>query len=155
MDSVLRMAKSFSVKLVKESPVRYSEVIGEKITSAERIRRIAVEGLELHLQPTESFFVITLDTKNKITGIFEVSRGTLNTSIVHPRDVFQRALLQNANAVILMHNHPSGDVTPSSEDISLTNRLANAGEILGIQVLDHIIVSSEGDSLSFMEDGLM
>ena len=96
-----------------------------------------------------------LDTKNKVTGLFKVSQGSLNSSIVHPREVFKRALMQNSNSIILAHNHPSGDVTPSGEDISITRRLQEAGDILGIKVLDHLIIGAGGRYKSFKEDGII
>jgi DNA repair protein RadC len=83
-----------------------------------------------------------------------VSVGSLNQSIVHPREVFKTACLSNAAALILIHQHPSGDSTPSSEDISITRRLKEAGEIMGIKVLDHIIVG-DGEYCSFTERGLL
>lgn len=147
----LKSIKAYSLKLIKEKSVKYEVGIGVKIDHPERIHKIAIEGLELHLQTVESFYIFTLDTKNKINGMFEVSRGTLNASIVHPRDVFQRAILQNANSIILMHNHPSGDPTPSTEDINITNRLQESGQLLGIKVLDHIIVGDENSYISFKE----
>ena len=131
--------KAFALKLVKEESINY-EVVGKKVTEPKSIYRIAIDGLNINEEPAEIFGMFTLNTKNQITGYMEVSRGTLNASIVHPRDVYSRALLQNANSIILMHNHPSGDPTPSKEDISITNRLAEVGEILGIKVLDHIII---------------
>ena len=101
----------------------------------------------------EFFFSIHLDGKNRICCVDEVSIGSLNQSIVHPREVFKTALLSSAAAIILLHNHPTGDPTPSSEDIEITRRLREAGEIIGVKVLDHIII---GDSfLSFVTQGLM
>lgn len=88
----------------------------------------------------ENFVVLLLDTKNKVIGINTVSIGTLNSSLVHPREVFKPAILASAAALILAHNHPSGDPKPSREDIEVTKRLIEAGGLLGIQVLDHIIV---------------
>ena len=87
--------------------------------------------------------MFTLDTKNKIIGAFGVSRGALNSSLVHPREVFKRALLSNAASIMLAHNHPSGDPTPSSEDKATTKRLVEAGDIIGIRVLDHIIIGED------------
>ena len=87
--------------------------------------------------------MLALDTKNKVIGIFEISRGSLNASIIHPRDIFQRAILVNAASVILVHNHPSGDPTPSPEDIALTKKLVEAGRVMDITVLDHVIVGEE------------
>ena len=89
----------------------------------------------------ESFMVLLLNTKNRlIMTPVEATRGLLDTSPVHPREVFREAVRNSAASVILAHNHPSGDPTPSKEDIDITRRLAEAGKILGIRVLDHLIV---------------
>jgi len=95
----------------------------------------------------EHFVVLLLNTKNKVVGINTVSIGNLNSSIVHPREVFKPAILASVAAVILGHNHPSGDSTPSKEDITITERLIEAGKILGIEVLDHIIIGDYFKSL--------
>ena len=88
----------------------------------------------------EHFKLIILNTRNKITAISDVSTGTLNASLVHPREVFKDAIRKSASSVILVHNHPSGDPEPSEEDLKITRRLVEAGRILGIEVLDHIII---------------
>jgi len=88
----------------------------------------------------EHFWVICLDTRNRLINCKPVSIGSLDTSIVHPREVFKEAVSSSAASVIFVHNHPSGDPEPSREDIELTKRLVKAGEIVGIDVLDHIIV---------------
>lgn len=98
----------------------------------------------------EVFLTLHLDGKNRIIAVDMVSIGSLNQSIVHPREVFKSACLSNAAAVILIHQHPTGDPTPSREDIAITNRLKEAGELMGIKVLDHIIVG-EGSYHSFVE----
>ncbi len=90
---------------------------------------------------------MTLNTKNNITGINVVSIGSLNSSLVHPREVFKAAILGNAAAIILAHNHPSGDPSPSPEDLEITRRLVEAGKILGIEVLDHVIIGDRWESL--------
>lgn len=88
----------------------------------------------------EHFRVVILNTKNQVLAVETISVGSLNSSLVHPREVFKPAVLRSAAAVILLHNHPSGDATPSGEDIEITRRLAEAGKIIGIDVLDHIII---------------
>ncbi len=88
----------------------------------------------------EHFVVIMLDTKNQVIGINTVAIGVLASCPIHPREVFKPAILANAAGIILLHNHPSGDVTPSQDDLMLTRRLKEAGEILGIQVVDHVIL---------------
>lgn len=91
----------------------------------------------------EHFKITMLDTKNNILGVEEVSVGNLNSSIVHPREVFKQAIKRSSSSIILVHNHPSGDPTPSKEDISITKRLVECGDILGIRVLDHIIIGDK------------
>lgn len=108
----------------------------------------------LRLETKEHFITLHLGVKNNLLCKETVSTGSLNQSIVHPREVFKTALLSNAAALILIHNHPSGDPKPSPEDISITRRLKDAGEILGVNVLDHIIVG-DGSYLSFVEGGLL
>jgi DNA repair protein RadC len=103
-------------------------------------------------EPAEVFGILCLTTKHCVIAYHEISRGTLDSTLVHPREVFKGALLANAAAIIGSHNHPSGDPTPSADDIELTRRLAAAGELLGIPVLDHIIIG-EGRYFSFKEAG--
>lgn len=88
----------------------------------------------------EHFYVLSLDTRNHLLESEEVSKGSLDSSIVHPREVFKEAIANSAASVIFVHNHPSGDPTPSNDDIQLTKRLKEAGELVGIEVLDHIVV---------------
>lgn len=92
----------------------------------------------------EQFMVILLNARHEVIGIETVSVGSLNASIVHPREVFRPAVLNAAASIILAHNHPSGDPEPSEEDLSITKRLVEVGEIHGIAVLDHLIVADRG-----------
>ena len=109
---------------------------------------------DLYNETKEHFVTLHLDGKNKILCKDPVSIGSLNQSIVHPREVFKTALLSNAAAIILVHNHPSGDPSASKQDIAITNRLKEAGEIMGVNVLDHIIIG-DGTYFSFVEEGLL
>ena len=102
----------------------------------------------------EHFLALHLDCKNHIFCIGHVSAGSLNASIVHPRELYKSALLSSAAVVILMHNHPSNDPTPSREDLELTGRLREAGELLGVRVLDHVIIGS-GCYVSLADRGLI
>ncbi len=102
----------------------------------------------------EHFWRLDLDARNRIIGYEVVSIGTLTASLVHPREVFVGALLQKAGGVIIAHNHPSGEITPSPEDKETTRRLVKAGELLGVPVLDHLIIG-DGKYFSFKESGLM
>lgn len=102
----------------------------------------------------EHFITLHLDGKNRVVCMDVVSIGSLNQSIVHPREVFKTACLSNAAAILCIHQHPTGDPIPSKEDIAITNRLKEAGEIMGIKLLDHIIIG-DGEYCSFVERGLM
>lgn len=105
---------------------------------------------ELRYKKKEIFRVIFLNTKNLIISHKDISEGSLNASIVHPREVFVEAIRKNSNKIIVMHNHPSGDPTPSREDHVITKRLVEAGKIIGIEVLDHVIIG-DGIYYSFRE----
>lgn len=95
---------------------------------------------EISDEDREIFLVLCLNTKNEVVAIHRASVGSINSAIVHPREVFKAAILNNAASIIVSHNHPSQNPSPSPEDLEVTNRLVSAGEILGIEVLDHIIV---------------
>ena len=108
----------------------------------------------LRCEAKEHFFTLHLDGKNRIICLDLVSIGSLNQSIVHPREVFKTALLTASAGLICVHNHPTGDPNPSSEDIAITRRLKEAGDIIGIALLDHIIIGSP-DIFSFAERSLL
>jgi len=103
----------------------------------------------------EAFWVIMLDGKNRATGINLVSLGSLTAALVHPREVFKPLIVGNAAATILVHNHPSGDPAPSAEDLTLTRRLCEVGELVGIRVLDHLVLGERGSFRSLSDDGLL
>lgn len=101
------------------------------------------DDLRMHLQTEEVLVLICLNMKNRILGTFEVSRGSLSASIVHPREVFKRAILLNSATIILAHNHPSGDIMPSHEDSVIQKRIEDAGALLGVKLLDFMIVTAD------------
>ena len=103
-------------------------------------------------QPSEVFGILCLTTKRRVIGYHEVSRGLLDATLVHPREVFRAAILANASAIIVAHNHPSGDPTPSGDDIQLTRRLVEVGELVGIPVLDHVVIG-DGRFVSLRASG--
>jgi DNA repair protein RadC len=105
-----------------------------------------VADLVSYLKPKkkEHFVTLLLDTRRRLLKVETTSIGTLTSSLVHPREVFQPAVTASAAAIIVVHNHPSGDPEPSAEDIALTRRLRQGGELLGIELLDHIIIGSKG-----------
>lgn len=120
-----------------------------KISSSSDAGNIYME--ELRYKKKEVFRIVCLNTKNMIISHKDISEGSLNSSIVHPREVFIEAIKKNSNKIIVIHNHPSGDPGPSPEDILITNRLVEAGNIIGIEVLDHIIIG-DGRYYSFKEN---
>ncbi|MGH7458858.1 MAG: RadC family protein [Longimicrobiaceae bacterium] len=121
-----------------------------------RSARQVYERMRLPLRdlPQEEFHVLLLNTRNEVLRDLQVSRGTLDASLVHPREVFRAAVAEAAAAVILVHNHPSGDPSPSAEDREITSKLRRAGEHLGVEVLDHVIVGADRFT-SFVEAGLL
>ena len=96
-----------------------------------------------------------MDGKNRASGINLVSLGSLTAALVHPREILKAAIAGSAAAVVLVHNHPSGDPTPSAEDLALTRRLCQAGDLVGIKVLDHIVLGDGGSFRSLADEGLL
>lgn len=140
----------YELRVVRERRPHYGSAANLK-TSAEVYRAF---GERFQRRDREEFLVIPLDGKNRAMGFHVVSVGTLTASLVHPREVYKLAILANAAAIILVHNHPSGDPTPSAEDIAITQRLKDAGEILGIRILDHVVIG-DGRYVSFCDDGIL
>ena len=112
------------------------------MNSPDKLVSLARGYLRLHEQTEEYLYMICLNTKLKMTSIFELSHGNVNSSIVGIREMFQKALLANAVNIVLIHNHPSGDCTPSREDVEITKRAVEAGKLIGVSVLDHIIIGN-------------
>ena len=123
-----------------------------KITSPKDVAEYLME--EMRYLKKEYLKLIMLNTKNVIISIKDISIGNLNTSIVHPREVFYEAIKKCSASVVICHNHPSGDPTPSKEDINITIRLKECGKLLGIEVLDHIIIGN-GTYMSLKEKGML
>jgi len=140
------------VVLVKEKGAMYD--VQKKIESPYDAYKAITEITKVQEEAQEVFGILILNSKNKIVAVHEISRGTLNASMVHPREVFKPAVLHNAAAIICFHNHPSGDPEPSREDIEITNRIKNSGELLGILVHDHIIIGDDR-YVSLKERGVM
>jgi DNA repair protein RadC len=135
---------------VKEDITNYLKA-GTRYTAPMQV----YETFSFLMQETKEMFItLHLDGKNRIICMDLVSLGSLNQSLVHPREIFKTACLSNAAAILCIHQHPTGDPTPSSEDIAITRRLKEAGEIMGIKLLDHIIIG-DGEYLSFVERGLL
>lgn len=142
---------SVKIELVKEKWVSYDAP--NKISSA----REALPLFRSHIGESdrEHFVIILLNIKNRPVGIHTVSIGSASASIVHPREVFKSAILANATSILACHNHPSGEVEPSREDLDITRRLTDAGNLLGIKLLDHIIIGDDDRYLSLADRGLI
>lgn len=124
--------------------------LSEPIRGGEEVYHYLAPRLS-HLR-CECFFVLYLDTKGRLLHEQEISHGTLSSALVHPREVFAPALLRRAAAVVVAHNHPSGDPEPSADDRTTTRRLQRAGRLLGIELLDHVVIGA-GRFVSFLEQG--
>ncbi len=112
-------------------------------------------AVQLRGRDREHFWSLSLNIKNRLLKMSEVSVGSLNASIVHPRELFKDAVKASAASVVVVHNHPSGDATPSGADIQLTRRLVKAGDVLGIDVLDHVVIGDGGEFSSLRDLGYM
>lgn len=147
------------IGISKAAQIKASLELGIRISSAKPIRYKVTNPWDIYKYYMDSlrylnkeiFKIILLNTKNEIICDIDISVGTLNMSVVHPREVFREAIKRSSNKIILMHNHPSGNTEPSNEDKNVTSRLVKCGELIGIEVIDHIII---GDGLyySFKEN---
>ena len=149
MLNVTKRINIVSIKLVKESSFLYQTLTISSPKDAYEMIKDQLQDLD-----REQFIIACLNTKNEPTNISVVSVGTLNKAIVHPREVFKTAILSNAASIMAFHNHPSGETTPSQQDIQLTNRLYEVGELLGIKLLDHLIIG-DGTFTSLKEKGYL
>ena len=144
--------KTFSVSFVSEPgqtpkghPIRCAEDL-------EKVARVIFGELDAD---KEHFVVLVCNNKNRINGFKVIATGSLTSTIVHPREVYTAALNLTAAAIAFVHNHPSGDPAPSQEDIEITRRLKQVGDIMGIRVLDHLVLGHEGQFFSFSDRGML
>lgn len=139
----------YKVELVKENAVNYG---GQdfKVSDAYQLYKAMCDIYHIDRQTEEVLYVVCVDIKLKIIGVHEVSRGTIDASLVNQREVFKRVLLNNAAKIFIVHNHPSGVSTPSNADFVVTEKIERAGKLLDITLLDHIIVG-DGEYYSFKE----
>ena len=149
MSNVAKRINIVSIKMIKEASFLYQTRTISSPKDAYEMIKEQLEGLD-----REQFIIACLNTKNEPTNITVVSVGSINKAIVHPREVFKTAILSNAASIMAFHNHPSGDTTPSDQDIQLTHRLVEAGELLGIKLLDHLIIG-DGSFTSLKEKGYL
>ena len=144
--------KKYDVRLVQEHSGLYD--LEKQITSSKQASEMCKELYDLDKLPYEKMVMFTLDNRHNVVGCFEVSRGTIDEAAVYPREIALRALLTNAKAVILAHNHPGGHANPSKQDISITRRIEEVLGMLDIRLLDHVIVAHEL-TYSMADDGLL
>lgn len=138
------------LEIVRENPVEYLQC-----RSADDVYNAFNDDISKH--PNEIFRSVHLNCKNYIIGVETISMGSVTSSLVHPREVFKGAIINNATSLILLHNHPSGDPAPSQDDRDITQRLKQTGDILGVRILDHMIFGSKEIKpyFSFVEAGLL
>jgi DNA repair protein RadC len=141
----------YSVRLVQDAVRPYD---GGQLNSARVVNRF-LRDVGLHSKSSEEFHVLYLNTRNQVIGMEMISKGTLNASLVHPREVFKGALLANANSLILAHNHPSGNVEPSSADKQVTETLVKAGKLMDVKIIDHLIIGATGGFFSFSDASMI
>lgn len=161
--SIAEMTEIRGIGLAKAVRVKAALELSRRITTYTGKQSPIIsdpESAAQHLMPIlrymkqEHFVILLLDTKNKLIKCCDVHCGTVNSSIVHPREVFREVIRHSAVSCILAHNHPSGDLSPSAEDMRITKRLCETGEIVGINVVDHIIIGNNS-FLSFKREGLL
>lgn len=161
--SIEELGKIKGIGIAKAAQIKAAIEIGKRLASlnqSERpvikypgdVRNLLME--EMRYLDKEYFKIILLNIKNQVIHVEDVSVGSLNSSIVHPREIFKIAIRRSSAALILVHNHPSGDPTPSGEDVEITRRLVESGKLLGIDVLDHVIIG-DGRYTSLKEKGLI
>ena len=127
-------------KLVKESARNY---IGhDSMNSPQKIADLMTDMYELDKQAVEHVYMVALNSKSKVLGVYMVSKGTVNATILAPREIYMAALMMGAVNVVVIHNHPSGDSTPSNDDLISTKRIKDAGSLIGIQLMDHVIIGN-------------
>lgn len=151
------MKESVAIKLMAVFGIskKLAETKSNELVTVRTPKNVAdVLMEEMRYLKQEHFVCLFLNTKNQIEGKKTVSIGTLNSSLVHPREVFKEAVKRSTSAIIVVHNHPSGDPTPSREDIEVTKRLIKSGDIMGIDLLDHIVIG-DGKYVSLKERGLI
>ena len=146
MESVTK----YDVRLVKESSSMY-EYDKKAINNPQVVVKLLNEIFDLENRCEEHLVMLALDTKLKVVGAFDIHAGTAKASPVSTKSIFTRAMLCNANSIIVAHNHPSGSVDPSKDDVDVTRTIEKAGKILDIRLLDHIIIG-DGDCYSFRQN---
>ncbi|MFT4282907.1 MAG: RadC family protein [Candidatus Woesearchaeota archaeon] len=147
-------AKACQIKAIYElsKRIKIKNNKNKQIKCAKDVYNLVKENMQ-NLE-VEYFKILLLNTKNKPIKLSTITKGTLNFTVLHPREIFKEAIKENTASIILLHNHPSGDSSPSNEDIDVTNKLIEASKIISIEILDHIIIG-KNNYFSFKESGLM
>lgn len=140
------------IDILYKNKVKYSEM--PKVKASQDAYEYLLSIWSPHIDRIEEFVILCLNRSNKVLGWSKISQGGLAGTICDPKIIFQVALKANASSIILAHNHPSGNIKPSATDIALTKKLKKAGEFLDLQILDHLIISSEG-YYSFADEGII
>ncbi len=161
--TVEELTKVKGISMAKACAIKAAVELGKRIGGIKSIDKVFIRSPrdvanllmnEMRYLKKEYFRTIQLNVKNQVLAVEDISVGSLNSSIVHPREVFKGPIRRSSAAIILIHNHPSGDPSPSREDIEVTRRLYEAGKLLGIDVLDHIIIG-DGIYTSLKEKGII
>ena len=147
-----RLTNEGRAVLEKEKSVNYPD-LDRFMNSPDKLYRLATDVLSMHEETEEYLYMVCLNNKLRLSSVFELSHGDVKSSVVGIREMFQKALLANAVCVIVMHNHPSGDPTPSREDITITKKMKEAGLIIGVDVLDHLVIGHGGKYCSLKDKG--
>jgi DNA repair protein RadC len=147
MATQFNLTPVYKTTLVRETSIKTRP----QVSGSERAREVAMSLLGN--SPNEQLIAIALDLKSRVIGAYVITSGTIDASLVHPREAFRAAILLNAASIVIAHNHPSGDLTPSRQDWAVYEQMKKAGELLGIAIHDSIIVS-DTDSLSMAEECL-
>lgn len=144
--------KKYDVRLVQEHSGRYD--LDKKITSSTQAAEICKKLYDMSDLSYEKMVMLTLNTRNQVVGCFEVGRGTVDEATIYPREILTRALLTNAKAVILAHNHPADSTNPSEADVNVTRKVEDVLKMVDIRLLDHIIVAHD-KTYSMADDGIL
>jgi len=145
----INQAKACTILASQELVKRALKVRDESLPQISSVKDVLAQAVYMRDKTREHLMVLYLNARNELLYKKPMFVGTLNANLVHPREIFQEALKQNAGSVILVHNHPSGDNEPSEDDLEITKRIAEAGKIMGIDVLDHIIITKNNAPFSF------
>jgi len=148
-------AKACTILAAQELVQRALKVRDESLPQIQSVQDVLAQAVYMRNKTREHLMVLYLNARNELLYKKPMFIGTLNANLVHPREIFQEALKQNAGSVILVHNHPSGDNEPSEDDLEITKRITEAGKIMGIDVLDHIIITKNNPPFSFKERKLI